>query len=90
MGNTSSSVIESEIDHSEKKCLICTDEKVTETLLKRGLEIVGDGAKKGRRLIKFSECGHVREADLSAALEGHVRCHECGETYLRNLQIFIY
>ncbi|MDA9159754.1 hypothetical protein N9O21_04345 [Rhodobacteraceae bacterium] len=69
--------------YKEKKCLICTDEKVTETLLKRGLEIVGDGAKKGRRLIKFSECGHVREADLSAALEGHVRCHECGETYLR-------
>ena len=65
------------------RCTTCTDEKVTATLLKRGLEIVGDGAKKGRRLIKFSECGHIREADFSAALEGHVRCHECGETFLR-------
>lgn len=69
--------------YKEKKCLICTDEKVTATLLKQGLEIVGDGAKKGRRLIKLSECGHIREADFSAALEGHVRCHECGETFLR-------
>ena len=31
MGNTSSSVIESEIDHSEKKCLICWD-KIVENI----------------------------------------------------------
>lgn len=60
-------------------CPICYKQKVTETYLSNGLELVQE-TSQAKAVYKFIECGHERELYKSAAIRGNCICHVCNNT----------
>jgi predicted RNA-binding Zn-ribbon protein involved in translation (DUF1610 family) len=62
-------------------CDVCFWDDVDNVLTKRGLKIIGKGAKGDSRLFQFLDCGHVQDIELQKAKDGSFVCHECDDTF---------
>ena len=61
------------------RCAVCIREKHEAEAGAVGVELVGAGSNAHTRSYRFTVCGHIQEAHVSAVRDGRVRCQACTE-----------